>query len=372
MKNTLPAVSEARQPRMLVRVNGLMVPALTWQVDNNSYYAADTFRATFPISTLPAGLGTDWWFSQSQMEVEILIGFPANPDAPQAGELMSLIYGRADEVALELNDTCIEILGRDLTSVLIDTKTSQKFANLTASQVATKLAGLHGLTPVVTATTKLVGKFYDKDHVRLQDQRSEWDLISFLAREEGFLVYIAGKQLHFEPAPNETQNPYVFRWSGTVPLEANATHVKVSRNLTLAKDIKVTVRSWNAKQKKNFTATAQAVHTRNKVTRKLPIAVSGDAQQYSVNTLPGLTQEQVQARANQLLKEISLHEMRLEVDGPADNILTRTDVIQLQGTGTMADQVYYPDSITRSFSADEGYSWRIEAKNHATESQVTL
>jgi phage protein D len=371
MKNAVPVVSTARQPRSIVRVAGVAIPFATWQCDNNSYFAADTFRVTFPISTLPSGYGADWWFAQAQIEVEILVGFPADADNPQPSELLSLIYGRVDDLTLELTDTTIEVSGRDLTSVFIDTKTSQKFQNLTASAIASKLAVSHGLTAVVTATTTKVGRYYTQDVVRLQDERSEWDLLTWLAREESFICFVQGHTLYFQPAPAQSQDPYVFQWTAGQPSQTNGTTLRIARNLTLAKDIKVLVHSWNSKEKKGFTVPAQASHARNAVSRRSPIPVSGDAQTYSY-TFKNLTREQAQAKANQLLKEITAHEMRLEVEGPADNRLSRTDVIQVQGTGTAADQTYYPDSITRTFNVEDGYAWRIEAKNHSPQTQITL
>jgi phage protein D len=57
---------------------------------------------------------------------------------------------------------------------------------------------------------------------------------------------------------------------------------------------------------------------------------------------------------------------------PGDNDLDTTSLIQLSGTGTAFDQVYFPDSITRRLSFDGGYEMTIEAKNHAPDSTVTL
>ena len=48
---------------------------------------------------------------------------------------------------------------------------------------------------------------------------------------------------------------------------------------------------------------------------------------------------------------------------PADNYLTISAPISVQGTGTPADQIYYPRLITREMSIDEGYSMTVEAQN---------
>jgi hypothetical protein len=56
---------------------------------------------------------------------------------------------------------------------------------------------------------------------------------------------------------------------------------------------------------------------------------------------------------------------------PADNILTTENIIKVVGTGTAFDQVYFPDSIVRSFGWDSGYTMTVNAKNHGVESEVS-
>ena len=134
----------------------------------------------------------------------------------------------------------------------------------------------------------------------------------------------------------------------------------ITRNLTLAKGIVVTVTSWNAKQKKAFVRKATASGGPGR-----------SPQKYSY-TFAGLQPDQAQQKANQLLSEISKHQVKLSVTGPADNILTMTDVIKVQGTATAFDQVFYPDTISREFSIDDGYRWSIHAKNQSPQSEPNL
>ncbi|WP_234775168.1 hypothetical protein [Paraburkholderia tropica] len=71
-------------------------------------------------------------------------------------------------------------------------------------------------------------------------------------------------------------------------------------------------------------------------------------------------------------KQLVAHEMKLEgLALPGDNALDVTSMIQLSGTGTAFDQLYYPDSINRAMSFDGSYEMTIAAKNHAPDSTVT-
>ena len=378
MANAVSAVTvtatpnPARRPRGIITVNGQRMAWVSWEVDNNSYFSADTFRATFPVSALPKGYGADWWAGQTKLEVEIFAGFPPDPITFTAADLQSLIVGRVDELTYDPVEQTFEASGRDLTGALIDDKTTMKWTGKRSSDIATAIANQYGLTPVVTPTKTLVGTYYQIDHVKADLSKPAWDLLTWLARKENFVTYVEGRSLHFEPAPTATQAPQTFTYSAA-PADGGApkfpgTSIKVSRSLTLAKDVKVVVNSWNAKTKRAISKTAQAVHTKNQVTRRSPLA-SGETQIYSY-TIPGLTPEAAQTRANQLAQEISAHEVKLQIEGPAHNSLARTDVIQLKGTPY--DQVFFIDSITRSMSDEEGYVWRIEAKNHSPETEPTL
>lgn len=370
MAGTIAA--QARQPRGLVTVNGQRIPWKSWSTDANSFYQANTFRCDVPLTALPSAASVDWFASQAQIEVEIFAGFPTDADGYTAADLKSLFFGRVDELAVDWTGTVLTISGRDLTGALIDTKTSEKYPNQTASQIAEILAGKYGLTPVVTSTSTKVGRYYEIDNVRTQDERTEWDLLTWLAREERFNCYVQGKELHFGP-PASTGKPYTLTYtppSADGAASANATRITTSHSLTLAKDIMVTVKSWHSKDGKAYVRKAQSSRAKNSVTAGLGKSTT-PTQEYSY-VIPGLKPDEAQNRAQQILAELSKHEFKLSFEGPADNDLSAGDTIQLSGTGTPFDQTYYPDTIVRSMSMDEGYRWRVDAKNHSPENEPNL
>lgn len=364
MLNTLPIVSAGRIPRGLIKVNGS--PITGWEefeTEENEYSAPDTFSVKFATFALPDAMNAAWWAAQGDADVEIFAGFPSDPDAFTASDLETIFAGKVDDVTFDWTTSTMTVKGRDLTAPLIDHKTSEKYVNLTSSQIAGKLAAKYGLTPVITSTSTMVGRFYQIDHVDLKDDRTEWDLLTWLAREEGFVTYVRGKELHFEPRPDGKGNAYVVQWVAPGAeggaFSGNFTSFQNSRSLTVAKDIEVTVRSWNSKSRRAFIKTSK---------RK---GAAGGVQKYSY-TIPNLSQDEAQKKADQFRDEISKHEMKLSFEGPADNTLHINSVIQQQGTGTNFDQTYFPESITRTMSLEEGYVWSVQAKNHATESQATI
>ena len=376
MLNVLPLSGLRRAPRALVKVNGTpLLGCVSWQIDNNANYQADTFTASYAAGALPSDRNAAWLTAQADLSLEILAGFPADPNAPIAGELMSFILGRVDDVQFDALENTITLSGRDYTSQLIDTKTSEVFANQTTTKIVELLAARHNMTANAAPSTVLVGSYYEIDHRRLTDEHTEWDLLTWLAHQAQASVWVSGTTLNFQPLPDpSTSETYVIQWTApsrtNASASANLASLKFARNLTLAKDVTVIVHTFNSKQKKGFSVTAKASHSKNKVLRNATIPY-GQPQIYTY-TIPGLTQAQAQARANALLASISQHEVRLEASLPADNILTTRDLVTVQGTGTAFDQVYYPDSVIRSMSQTAGYRMELNAKNHSPESTVDL
>lgn len=370
--NTVADGGRVRRPRGIVKINGTVMPGwLEWDVSNNSHYQSDTFRVTFALSKLPAQYGAAWWASQTGITVEIFAGFPVDPENFTEGQLVSWIYGNVDDVEYDPVGTQVHLSGRDLTSLFIDTKTTEKWQNLTSSQIATQLAQRHGLTAAVTATSTKAGNFYEIDNAQMNDQRSEWDLLTYLAGKEEFVVYVKGQELHFEPKADPAKTtPYLLQWedyrADSDSPGFNGKTIKFSRNLTIARGVIVVVKSWNAKQKKGFTATWPKIS--KGITPGTP-GPKGGAQTY-VFAKPGLTQQQADEMAQNKHREITRHEMKFQATMPADDLLTTTCVVKVDGTGSMFDQVYFPDTVERRMSISEGYAMSVSAKNHNTDSET--
>ncbi|WP_353192103.1 hypothetical protein [Pandoraea pnomenusa] len=373
--NPVPLAPVASRPRGAVKLNDTLITGwVGWEAESNSYYSADTFRVTFIVDRLPPDRDKRWFSAQADMLVELFGGYPDDPERYSLTDLTSELYGRVDDIDFDIVAGTIELVGRDLTSVFIDAKTTEKWPNLTASQIATQLARRHGLTPVVTATSNKVGKYYEIDHVNLTDQRSEWDVLTYLAHIEGFVVYVSGRELHFGPKTDPESTPYLIQWSPPDDSrgypEANAVDLKFTRALTVSRGIQVVVRTWNAKQKKGFTV---SYPSKAKTTQAGKAKPFGGAQIFSY-TIPGLTQEQALQRAQKIYDELIAHEMKLVARMPADPLLRVTTMIEVAGTDTDWDQRYFPDSVVRrmSMNMSDGYVMSVNAKNHAPDSTVTL
>lgn len=354
------ALSGVRQPVVEFTVNGFPVPGLIEaEVTNNTHFTSDTFHAVLALSRLPAAFGAEYWSKSVDDRIGIAAGF--------AGERpMPLILGQVDEIDYDPVQRTIVLSGRDLSAPLIDARTAEKFVNQTSSQIAETLAARHGLVPVTQATSTKAGTYYSHEHVVLTQEQSEWDLLTYLAEREEFDVWVSGDRLHFEPSPLPTNSAYKLAWNEEA-LASNAMDIRLSRSQTLARDVIVVVQSWNQKQQKTFKVeyrvTQPASGQREAERRKF--------QRYSFS-VPNLTRDQCLALAKARAEEITRHERVLTATLPGDSTLTTRAMIHLTGTGGGWDQLYYPDSVTRRISFEEGYRMDLRAKNHSTQSTVVI
>lgn len=363
--NIADAPSSSRKVVGRVVLNGTEVAFVSVDVDNNGFYSADTFSVVLALSALPGQVGTlAWWSSQTAVEISVFVGLQDE----NTTSWKTLITGGVDRWAFNPARFEVHAEGRDYTSKLIDTKTSEKFANYTTSQVATLLAKRHGLKPKVTATTTSVGAITKYDHTHVNDERTEWDLLSYFAGLDGYQVYVTGNELHYEPALDPTTAPqYLIRWvaPGTLNYpQANTTdNLTFERDLTLAQGVTVQVRSW--KNGKAYTET----YPNNSAKGIAPGQAVAKRQVYSV-VRSGLDRQQAQALAQKLHKQITDHEMRMSGTLPGDNLLMADTIIRVEGTSSAFDQLYYADSVRRSLSFESGYLMNFTAKNHNPNSMV--
>ncbi len=358
--------SVPQSPRGMVLANGERLAGLvSFTVDNNNFFHADSFSFTLSMSAQPAATNFDWWSRQEMLEVELLAGFPPNPDNFEKADLTSFLVGYVDDLQFDPIGNQMTFTGRDLTSKLIDTKNTlfQKAMHpMTSSTIVSAIAKETGLTPVITATSGSSpgSTFYQIIDSLLKAHCSYWDIVTKLAQVEGYQAYVQGHELHFEPRAEPSSDPFAIQWTppraGGAPT-VNAIDLTFSRNLSVAKDLKVVVMSYNPKKNKTFTATA--TRARAGSGKATPF---GEEQVYTF-AIANKTQAQVQEIANNKLIELSRHEMNMSAKMPADVVLTPRHLIQVTGTGTAFDQTYFASTITRNYSLNEGFTMTVHGKN---------
>ena len=330
--------SSLRTPGLTAYVDGTPLPnLLEADILDNAHFAAARFRLRIAAD---AATATALLQPGAIIDVRLSLG----------GAPTSILQGEADTIRADVLNHTAEIDGRDLTARLLDARTQETFSNQTASEIAQTLASRHGLTANVTSTSTLAGRYYADEHDRItlgQFARSttEWDLLTFLAAREGFEAYVAGQTLTFAPL-GQTASPVTL-----TPADCLSLHLEHA--LTLARDIEVTVKSWNTRQQSAFTQTARSAARGRR---------TGSPQRI-VLVRPNLQPNDALQLAHRILADLSAHERLVHAELPGELTLTPRSRIQLSGTNTDFDQMYYVAELDRHFSSAHGFTERLRLKN---------
>lgn len=356
------------QPRSIVHINGNKVPFRSWSVELNGFNSADTFNLSIPFRIWDNLKGTtdlantitqeSILLTQPDIKIEIWVGYPNDPDNYNENDLTKIMYGYLDSLDINFGSSGItaEIQGRNLVGSLMDVKTTQKWPNLTSSGIVEYLCQEHNLTPQVTPTYTLTGTYYSNDHTQLSSDITEWDLINYLAYQEGYGIRVIEDNLYFVPRDWLYSNQaMLFTWGRDLK------SLKISRNPHASRDIKVYVYSYDPHHKRNLYALAQSQ------TNYIEKIQQTDNRQAYMETyyISGLTQEQAQQRANQILKQLSETEITGDLSTFGVDAMAINQPIQINGLGAGIDGLsFWPTKIGHKFdNSSSSYNMDITFSN---------
>lgn len=325
--------STVQQVAAAITINGLTLDLIE-SVDliSDAHLGANRFSATLPLTadilqvlnslplTVTLALGTD-------------------------GISASLLTGDADAIDVDPLLQSISISGRDLTSRFLKAQTQETFENQTASSIVSLLAQRRGLIADVTPTSSMVGRYYDHTRTRtalLQHSQvtCEWDLLTWLAANEGFDVWVDGYTVYFHPPQSD-------RVSFTVA-PTDCLSIQMHRRLDIAAGVTVQVGSWNCQ-------------THQLVSQSASTATGDGGLQYSV-VEPNLSTNDATSLAQRLLSQISGHQRNVDLTMPGDLTSSPRSLFQLYNTSTDFDGSYRIWSIRRQFDVARGFVQHIQAR----------
>lgn len=346
---------DLRQPRLRVLANGAEQPsAISAEIISNNHYAADRFHVVLQTTPNDAALWSET--DTALLEVQITL---------DGQSFASIIQGEVDQLRFNPATGRLSLEGRDLTARLIEARTQETFANQSASDIANVLAARHNLSADVEPTTTPVGAYWQLEHDRItlnsfSRATTEWDLLVTLASHESFNVWVTGSTLHFRPDDEMQPEPAILT-------PHNVLSLSLERALTLARDIEVTVKSWNSRQANAFTQSARATRSGGGPGRA---GGTSKLQRY-VYVVPNLTPDAALRLAQTRLAELTRHERVIEAEMPGELTLAPRQQIRIAGTGTSFDQTYWIDEIIRRIDFTHGFTQSLRARNATVGSQST-
>ena len=337
-------MSEARAPRARVLADGsALAGVMAVDVFANNHLAADRFRVRLAARVADmAGL------QAPGVRLDVQVGFD--------DRWASLVLGTADAISFDPIRGVLEIEGRDLSSGMIEARVGETFANRTSSEIVEVIAGRHGLAADATPTSTLAGRYYQNEHERLtlgQFARamSEWDLLAFLAGQEGFDLFMEGERLRF--APPAEDRVVVLRVEDCLSLE-------LEHELGLSRAIEVTVRSWGTRD------AAMVEHTARRGSGRSRSRRSRSGRSGSVGTTwrhglvrPNLDSEQARVAAERALADLLRHEWTAQATMPGELDMTARTRVALLGAGLDWDRDYAVAELSRHLDVRRGFTQRL-------------
>ena len=357
-----------RRPRGFLIINGKRIALTSLSTSSTTAFTASSWEAELGTFSQPQGADLTFFEGLApSTTVSVCYGMLSKGQSaaefPKAGNFSTVMVGLIDDLKFDRATGVTHLHGRDLVARLIDAKTANRYSNMTASQAVTEIAKQFGFIPQVTPTKLAIGKYSNDVYDALSGSSPYWDLITAWARAENFTAYVDGTTLYFGPPPADTdQSPWVFYLNrdSNGRLWGNCTDLTLTKNNSLSKDITVTVLSHSAKTGGSIMATASRTGTR------VPLSSRSSDADSTLNIIirkPGLNLAQAQAIANAKLAELSRWEREVSITVEASAELTVQKAIQIKGTDSGFDGIYFQKSLQRSWDSDDGFVMTIEARN---------
>lgn len=273
--------------------------------------------------------------------------------APQ-GE--KLVGGEVTAVEAELDAeaTVTVVRGLDLSHRLSRGRVTETYANVTYSDVATKVARRAGLETGTVDPTKTV-----HDHVS-QGNVTDWDFLNGLAREVGFHVGVTDGKFEFRKPKDSSSAPSAGSYTSQDPLQ-----LVMGRDLLRFRAVvrsseqvsEVQVRGWDMRQKKAVVGTAPA-KTTSAVIGTTPTDLAGTfaSRPYVGVDVPYDKQSEVDAAAAALAEDVASSFAEFEGVARGNPQIRAGRAVSLALVKAPFDGKYSVTSSRHTYEPETGYT----------------
>ncbi len=395
--------------------------------DISAYSAGSTMSITLPMyqpyvgttvgnkavdltATTNGNLGIDLLeLSQTYLPLELIVFTTLQTDGGtfdfnNAEEFRGVV----DTITLDMNTGTYTVQASSYARILANAKINEVFSSqilqqMTTSALAQKLVAEYGQglkwSSHNSAFSTNVGTLMKQQLARSFMSMSVWDVLESFALYDDADLYVEGDTLFYVKHAPDNKNIFTVTAAGatqyTYTWGTNIEKLSIQHSPMFAHDISVTVKSYQASKKSTVTSTAnastaklqavtdalesgntakyapmvssaltKAVH-RGRVFKKgqaTAASISNKAQYvFSVNNLSQADCDRV---AYNIFQDVSRREfiVTLGVLGQPD--FNPRQIIKLQGTGTVADQIYAIKGFTTTSGTQTGYTTTFTLVNH--------
>jgi uncharacterized protein involved in type VI secretion and phage assembly len=285
----------------------------------------------------------------SLVKVSVQVADAPQPEPLIAGEVTAL------EADYDTGGTFTVIRGYDQTHRFFRGRRTTSFEQMTASDIATKIAQRAGLQiGKVTATTTVF------DHYS-QAGETDWQVLSALAKANNLEVAVRESKFSFSAPAVASAAPPAGGTANTDPLvlELGKDLLRFRSILTSAGQVgEVEVRGWDVATKNALTATEAAATTRTELPTVTPQALAkafGDPT-YVATDVPYRTQAEVDEAAKALADEVASAFAEFEGTARGNPKLRAGAAVTIDGLGEPFDGKYTITTSRHRFDPVTGYT----------------
>jgi phage protein D/phage baseplate assembly protein gpV len=225
---------------------------------------------------------------------------------------------------------------------------SRTFQDMTASDIVSKVAGDHGLSPQTDSTA---GSF---KHVQ-QSMETDWSLCSRLALMYNYELFVDDSKLVFRKAGTKGDEKLLTYTDGLVAFRPRITGA--------GEVLKTTVRGWDPQAKKEVEGTGStgdvtlraespAVEKHKNVAQDLGASPNGTF----ISDSGPLTQSEAQALAKSAINRLASSAFEAEGEAVGNPDLRAGVVARIAGVGKRFSGKYTLSAVTHTYRATTGYT----------------
>jgi len=285
----------------------------------------------------------------SLIKISVQSADAAQPEPLIEGEVTAL------EAEYDMGGTFTVIRGYDQTHRFFRGRRTASYQQMTASDIATKIAQRAGLqVSVVTATTTVF------DHYS-QAGQTDWEVLSALARANNLEIAVREGKFSFSSPAVASAAPPAGGTANTDPLvlQLGKDLLRFRSILTSAGQVgKVEVRGWDVATKNALTATEAATTTRIELPTVTPQALAktfGDPT-YVATDVPYRAQAEVDEAAKALADEVASAFAEFEGTARGNPKLRAGAAVSIDGLGEPFDGKYTITTSRHRFDPVTGYT----------------
>lgn len=252
------------------------------------------------------------------------------------------------ELEFDVGGTFTLIRGYDAAHRLFRERRTVSYVQMTASDIATKVAKRAGLKVDRVDATATVFPFVS------QAGQSDWEILSQLARDTGSDLTVRNGAFSFSnPANGPAGAPTVLKFGEELR--------RFRSVLTSAQQVKeVEVRGWNVTEKQAIVATAPAQTSSIEMsTKPTDMAAAFGNPSYVSTDVPYRTQSEVDQAAKALADEMASAFAEFEGVAQGNPALKAGGKVELQDLGEPFDGTYTITSARHRFDPTTGYTTMI-------------